>query len=73
MSVITVLYVLLVVAGIAWVVHRFRLFMRDERERESRWNTMASDERLNGFLESVKREKEVRDQPRTRSDLRKPS
>ncbi len=73
MSVITILYVVLVVAGIVWIVHRFRVFMRDEKERESRWVMMASDERLGGFLDSLKREKEGKGNAQTRANARKNS
>ncbi|GEM_PF-3647902 len=73
MSVITILYVVLVVAGIVWIVHRFRVFMRDEKERESRWVMMASDERLGGFLDSLKQEKEGKRNAQTRANARKNS
>jgi hypothetical protein len=71
MSVITIFYLLLVIAGVVWVVYRFMVFMRDERDRESKWTTIASDDRLRSFLDSLKREKKDSAKGQTKSGSRK--
>ncbi|MEW6113187.1 MAG: hypothetical protein AB1664_13740 [Thermodesulfobacteriota bacterium] len=50
MSTLTVVYVLLLIAGIGWVVYRISLYMRTEREREARWTKMFTDDQFKKYL-----------------------
>jgi len=55
MNAITAVYLLLLLGGIAWIVYRVHVYLRAERERDSRWVEMASDKRLTAQMESRKK------------------
>lgn len=57
MNYLTTIYVLLLIAGMGWVVYRFMIYMRNERERESLWDDMASDRKFMAYLESLKKDR----------------
>jgi hypothetical protein len=44
MDFLSLLYLVLLAAGVAWVIHRFRIFSRAEKEREARWSDVAAGE-----------------------------
>ncbi|MBM4326958.1 MAG: hypothetical protein FJ118_07315 [Deltaproteobacteria bacterium] len=54
MSTLTIVYVLLLIAGIGWVVYRISLYMRAEREREARWTKMFTDDQFKKLLARMK-------------------
>jgi hypothetical protein len=73
MNFLTTLYILLLIAGMGWVVYRFMLYMRNERERDSRWDDMASDRQFMAYLESLKKERTGGSQATPPSEQKTPS
>jgi|GEM_PF-815635 len=49
-------YCLLVLVGLVWVVYRVLIYMRSERERESRWSDMLEDEDFKKYLKQLSAE-----------------
>lgn len=55
MNLLTVLYVILVIAGIAWIAYRLRAYVSQQKERESRWIEMASEDELRSHLKDLRK------------------
>lgn len=55
MNLLTVLYVVLVLAGIAWVVYRLSTYISQQRDRESRWTEMASEDEFRSYLKDLRK------------------
>jgi len=68
MNFLTTLYVLLVIAGMGWVAYRLMMYTRNERQRESRWDDMASDRQFIAYLDSLKKERKGVSQATPSSD-----
>jgi hypothetical protein len=66
MGMISFVYVVLMIAGIIWVVLSFRRFMQSERERESRsrWAEIRMEKDFNAYLESLAKEKAAAEERR---------
>ncbi len=54
---LTTSYIILVIAGIVWVVYRFWRQVRAEREEESHPALSLSEEQFKAYLKSLKSEK----------------
>jgi hypothetical protein len=54
MNLLTVLYVILVIVGIAWVMYRLRTYISQQRERESRWDEMAADDEFRSYVKDLR-------------------
>ena len=46
-------YIALMAGGIAWIVYRTLVYLRNERERESRWTELASDDQFKEYLKTL--------------------
>jgi hypothetical protein len=56
---ITILYILIMMAGIAWLVYRISIYVQKERERESRLNqTSLLDDQFKAYLDRVKKQQQ---------------
>jgi len=54
---ITVAYLLLLILGVAWVVHRIKSHMRSEREREDQLGALFSEPQFKAYLEELRKQK----------------
>lgn len=54
MHLLTVLYVILVIAGVAWVTYRLRTYISEQRQRESRWAEMAAEDEIRSYVKDVR-------------------
>jgi hypothetical protein len=67
-SILTVLYVLLVMGGVAYVVYRVVLYMQNERDREARLNESALvDDQFRKYLEDMKKQDSAGSPPADRT------
>jgi Tfp pilus assembly protein PilX len=48
-----VLMLLILVPGVIFAVYRFRSYLRQEKERESRWDTMLTGDELGAVLKNA--------------------
>lgn len=58
MSFLTIIYIVVLLLGALWVIHRVRIFLRTQKERETMWDQVMSPEELRAYVENVKRESE---------------
>ncbi len=58
MSFLTIIYIVVLLLGVLWVIHRVRIFLRAQKERETMWDQVMSPEELRAYVENVKRESE---------------
>jgi hypothetical protein len=59
MTVITILYVLLMIAAVAWLVWKVKLHLEKEKDRESQLDEqMLYDETFKSYLEDMKKQKQ---------------
>jgi hypothetical protein len=59
MTVITILYVLLMIAAVAWLVWKVKLHLEKEKDRESHLDEqMLYDETFKSYLEDMKKQKQ---------------
>jgi hypothetical protein len=57
MSLITVFYIFIMMAGIAWLVYRISIYLQKERERESKLNqTSLLDDQFKSYLDKLKKQ-----------------
>jgi hypothetical protein len=54
MSLITVVYLVLLLLGALWVGYRVIAFLRTQKERDAAWHEVLSPEELKAYLETVK-------------------
>jgi hypothetical protein len=54
MSLITAVYLVLLLLGALWVGYRVIAFLRAQKERDAAWNEVMSPEELKAYLETVK-------------------
>jgi hypothetical protein len=58
MSILTVVYVLLMVGGIIWLVHRISIYLKKEREREASMNeSYFVDDQFKNYLNKLNKSK----------------
>jgi Tfp pilus assembly protein PilX len=50
-----VLMLLILVPGVILTVHRFRLYLQQEKERESKWDAMVTGDQLAAVLKKAKK------------------
>ncbi|MEJ2717143.1 MAG: hypothetical protein P8182_08380 [Deltaproteobacteria bacterium] len=53
MNLLTVVYVGLVVVGLAWVAYRLRAYISEQRERESRWVGTGAENEFRSYLKGL--------------------
>jgi hypothetical protein len=56
MSIITVAYVALLLAGAFWIGIRIRNYVRSQSESETRWDELLSDDEFKTYVEKLKQE-----------------
>ncbi len=58
MSIITVLYVLLMIGALAWLAWKVKLYLEREKDRESQLDEqMLYDDSFKSYLEDLKKQK----------------
>ncbi len=66
MTVITILYVLLMIAALAWIAWKVKLHLEKEKDRESQLDeNMLYDQTFKSYLEDMKKRKQ-KDSPANR-------
>jgi Tfp pilus assembly protein PilX len=50
-----VLMLLILVPGVILAVHRFRVYLQQEKERESKWDAMLTGDQLAAVLKKAKK------------------
>jgi hypothetical protein len=59
MTVITILYILLMIAAVAWLVRKIKLHLEKEKDRESQLDEqMLYDDTFKTYLEDMKKQKQ---------------
>jgi hypothetical protein len=58
MTAITILYILLMIAGLAWLAWKIKLYLEKERDRESELDDqMLFDDSFKSYVEDLKKRK----------------
>ncbi len=63
MSSLLLIYILLMLGGVAWLGYRILLYVRNERHRESVIDYMADDEQFEAYLQGLKRSQDDKGAP----------
>ncbi len=59
MTAITILYILLMIAAVAWLVWKVKLHLEKERDRETQLDEqMLYDDAFKSYLEDIKKQKQ---------------
>jgi hypothetical protein len=53
------IYIVLMALGLLWVISRMVLYLRNQRQMESRWNEAMYDEGFKAYLDKVKEQNPV--------------
>ena len=53
---ITFVYLLLLIIGVGWVVHRIKNHIRSEKEREDQLGALFSEPQFRAYLEQLKKQ-----------------
>jgi hypothetical protein len=55
---LTIAYILLIMAGVVWVVYRVIMYLQSERDRDSRLEeTSIFDDQFRNYVETLKKQK----------------
>ena len=51
---LTAIYIVVMALGLLWVISKMVSFVRNQRQRESRWNDAIYDEEFKAYLDKLK-------------------